>query len=68
MTDIKRCEPSSISVLKLETATMAGSEPNFMTTTNMALLAATITLFAVVSFTLKHRANDIEQGDYYRLL
>ncbi|KAG6956697.1 hypothetical protein JG688_00011303 [Phytophthora aleatoria] len=67
-TDIKRCEPSSISVLKLETATMAGSEPNFMTTTNMALLAATITLFAVVGFTLKHRANDIEQGDYYRLL
>ncbi|KAF1789235.1 hypothetical protein GQ600_10646 [Phytophthora cactorum] len=47
-TDIKRCEHSSISVLKLETATMAGSEPNFMTTTNMALLAATITLFAVV--------------------
>ncbi|KAG2787616.1 hypothetical protein Pcac1_g3024 [Phytophthora cactorum] len=67
-TDIKRCEHSSISVLKLETATMAGSEPNFMTTTNMALLAATITLFAVVGFTLKHRANDIEQGDCYRLL
>ncbi|KAF1777610.1 hypothetical protein GQ600_5546 [Phytophthora cactorum] len=41
---------------------MAGSEPNFMTTTNMALLAR-LSPLCCGGFTLKHRANDIEQGD-----
>ncbi|KUF98034.1 Amino Acid/Auxin Permease (AAAP) Family [Phytophthora nicotianae] len=67
-TDIKRCEPSSNSLLKLEAATMTDSEPTFMNPTNIMLLVATVTLIAVVAVNLKHRVNNIEQGDYYRLL